>query len=205
MATWTRNELVLTGSLVGRLQFQAAVAGSNGAMDFDRLVPMPSSLAIECSTDTELGLASVDAGRFRQLAGLAWFGRDYLDVRTPGDLRARLLLEQPAVAALGDQAYANIGAYGVPTWYEWRVLHWGTKGNATCIECADRAGMLMYWFRTANGTPRPLVGLVTDLAARYGLALASTALAQDRDEPEVLAGDPGQLLDSLTLARSEAV
>lgn len=56
---------------------------------------------------------------------------------------------------IGTTALENIKNYGVPTWYDWCIEHWGTKWNAmgTDIDLPDRT----MTFTTAWSSPDPII------------------------------------------------
>lgn len=106
-----------------------------GSFDFNKLLPMPGELNIECGSRTDAGL-KLYTGFIRESAIVAeatMFAAE--DERTAAV--AKLLAKWDAIEkndpdtwALGEKAFRNIQKYGHPTWYEWCNQNWGSKWNA---------------------------------------------------------------------------
>ena len=143
MPNYIKNILTLEGSLSESDRLLSAIQGKNGPMDFQKIIPMPSELDIESGSRTDRGL-----GRFSRFVvetgGLPQREADYL--------AAHPEIEKEEWE-LGKQAYRNIQKYGSPTWYQWRIQHWGTKWNASSVEITD--GQLS--FLTAWNAPKPVL------------------------------------------------
>ena len=139
-----------------------------GSIDFNKLVPMPPELKIECGSRTDAGLklykefiaestaVSIgtlhvsDSVRTAQVAAHLekWDAKEKAD---------------PALWELGKSAFQNIQKYGAPSWYEWSIQHWGTKWNAyQCLplnEKDDTMEFLTAW----SSVPR----LVAAMSQKY--------------------------------------
>ncbi len=123
-----------------------------GSIDFEKILPIPSALHIECGSKTDQGLKA-----YREfLKSDAESEREYLDQRI--DIT-------PEEWELGKQACQNILEYGAPTWYEWCIAHWGTKWNAYGFD-ENTAGELSseLYFQTAWNAP---YALLTRLSEKY--------------------------------------
>ena len=138
--------------------------------DFNRLVPMPESLNIECGSNTEVGkdLAYImDDGAFderrqydsarllhlMETEGITSQNRPFFTGAeakqfTQNTEIGRLLLQ------LGRTAIQNLEKYDAETWYDWRVSHWATKWNAAEV-CID-ADSQQIRFDTAWSFPEPI-------------------------------------------------
>ena len=116
-----------------------------GSVDFEKIIPMPSPLHIECGSKTDRGLNAY---------------RDFL--KSEAESEREYLDQKPTITPeeweLGKQAYENIREYGAPTWYEWSVAHWGTKWNAYGMsENAGEGQSNELRFQTAWSAPRPIL------------------------------------------------
>ena len=179
MPNWTFNTITLRGDTAKRDEFKKQVKGDDQEFDFNKIKPMPESLAIESGSRTGLGLACYDAKYFKEWSGFPWFPDSYPNVTTPKQLRMLLLEQEPEVVKLGKQAMNNLQQYGAPTWYEWCNKHWGTKWNACEIEVEEYGDTLTYRFDTAWDCPRPLVEPVIELAQELGLSVVWDADHED--------------------------
>lgn len=116
-----------------------------GSLDFNKIIPMPESLNMECGSQQKEGLAAY---------------ADYISKNNQSEQHYRKRHPEitDEVWAMGKQSYENFQKYGAPTWYEWSNKHWGTKWNAYEdgeMECTDRVRMLS--FQTAWSMPLPIL------------------------------------------------
>ena len=119
--------------------------GVYGSLDFNKLIPMPEPLNIESGTWTNQGLQAY---------------RSFMTGRKNAETFKK---EHPDAWELGRQAYENIQKYGYPTWFEWRIQHWGTRCNAySCVEL--RQGDQTMRFETAW---RRVLEIVRALSKKY--------------------------------------
>jgi len=106
-----------------------------GSFDFNKLIPMPGSLDIPCSSDTKAGLKLYTAFQ-KETARIVKTMFSATDEERKAAVTAHLAKwdakkkESPEVWELGEKAFQNIQKYGCPTWYEWANKNWGTKWNA---------------------------------------------------------------------------
>ncbi len=116
-----------------------------GSLDFNKIIPMPESLNMECGSQQRDGLAA------------------YADYVTKNNQAEQHYWKRhpeitDEVWAMGKQSYENFQKYGAPTWYEWANEHWGAKWNAyeeSKMECTDSVRALS--FQTAWSMPLPIV------------------------------------------------
>lgn len=112
-----------------------------GSIDFNKVIPMPESLNVECGSRTDRAM-KLYKEFFAESASLA-----LTDMVNPGmasktgasheDRIAELLKkyeaktkDDPGLLQLGEQCYNNIQNYGHSTWYDWSMANWGTKWNS---------------------------------------------------------------------------
>ena len=136
-----------------------------GSIDFNKLIPMPPELRIECGSQTDKGLKMVRAYH-NALDRLEWqkpalSAEEYaVELRQCEALYQAKRMAYPEAWELGEKAYQNIQKYGVPTWYEWSIQHWGTKWNAYQCRPLNEKGDTME-FLTANGSVPRLVAAMS--------------------------------------------
>ncbi len=133
MPNWCYTKLSVEGEAAGIAALKAECF-TGGALDFDRIVPMPAELDLEESSTGSIGY-QVLAGDWQTVAGYPW-------VADHGSFATREALirhfealdaaeENPELhyLALGRRYLANQERFGYTTWYRWRIAHWGTKWN----------------------------------------------------------------------------
>lgn len=136
-----------------------------GSIDFNKIVPMPMELNIESSLKTSEGLKAYKDFVYMYTAFGKRTEKELLDIPKEKEevfLKTREDMDRQAWG-LGRQAYRNELKFGVPTWYEWRRDHWGTKRNAYGY---DRGcGLLEYnkiSFETAWYCPIELIQKISE-------------------------------------------
>ena len=122
-----------------------------GSISFQKLIPMPPELDIECSFRT---------GRATKAYN------DYLSQQPVSEdayLQAHPDLDRETFL-LGKKASDNIEKYGAPTWYDWRIDHWGTKWDAYGHEEGkDYRKTKELRFLTAWSAPHPILRKLSEL------------------------------------------
>lgn len=154
-----------------------------GTFDFNKLIPMPSSLMIESGSSTERGIEiyltavnpkSPDYGLLKmpeeEFIKLA---NDLNAEQTFVRYKTRLSDEEiqnytthasfEELANLGKVAVSNLINYGSTTWYGWSIRNWGTKWNA-CDAVRSDDNDHEFQFKTAWSAPHPVIEA---LAKRY--------------------------------------
>ena len=163
-----KNVLRVEGEPAEVARFFAAIHGGhdeNGneiVMDFNKIIPMPPSLAIEHSSRTTQGLEMYSAFKLENLE-LSFLGGVLGTMDSPKyresataltEKYAEMQAEFPEAWGLGKQAFENLAQHGAPTWYEWCQQNWGTKWNAYGQE---RCGDEEISFQTQDGGVRKLM------------------------------------------------
>lgn len=59
--------------------------------------------------------------------------------------------------ALGNKEEEYCKENDIPNWYNWNVVHWGTKWNAVVDDWQDDGNSVTYHMRTAWTDPRPII------------------------------------------------
>ena len=127
-----------------------------GSVDFNKVLPMPPELDIECGSRGDEGMKL-----YKDF--LKWKNTQHL----PGDQEDVLLnyVEQEGVdfstIELGKQYFENLLKHGATNWYDWRISHWGTKWNAyDCVEVDPDAKYLQ--FNTAWSSVPDILSLLSE-------------------------------------------
>ena len=133
-----------------------------GTIDFNKLIPMPESLRIETGSRTAHGLKA-----YRDFIEVYTLGRSAEEAERalpdiPIDSENAFLRQRTDITAeewaLGKTAWQNMRRYGAPSWYDWSIMHWGTKWNAYGYDGYTDYGMCdELTFQTAWAAPHPIL------------------------------------------------
>ena len=149
------NCLRLSGDQERIDELLKSVKGEESVLDFNKIIPMPESLHIECGSRTDRGLkAYKEFIAFYTLDGTE--KRDLLNI--PKEKEEMFLKARPDIQRdeweLGRAAFQNKQKYGVPTWLEWARQSWGTKWSAYNAELVDDNTIM---FNTAWSRAMPVI------------------------------------------------
>lgn len=169
MPNYVRNIIQMKG--IASLPLFTENAGGEKDFDFNKLIPMPESLNVECGSRTEecilyyltdrLALSMEDLDE--EKAGLVkTLIRNMFNPDWPQSLFERLQKrvpdmsqqEQDEMYQHGIQYVENYRKYGAVTWYEWCNREWGTKWNAGDTEIIGEDTVI---FETAWDNPEPVI------------------------------------------------
>lgn len=151
-----------------------------GTIDFNKIIPMPKSLNIECGSRTTDGLElylHYSNPATEKVEGIKKLSlRRYNKILETGNrekhfssLRTALTEEDIAnmtkyiplkkLLDIGRKAANNIWNYGCSTWYEWSIVNWGTKWNSTdCCSVSDDC----FEFSTAWSPALPVLSKLSE-------------------------------------------
>jgi hypothetical protein len=156
---WCSNDLYIYGK--GRQQIAEAIAGENGVIDFDKIIPMPAILK-GTTKGSEESEAAILLGWDNGLTMLGWEWVQQYGIKTVEELKAYLLKnnpELPKVAAKLKQAREETG---FSNWYDWSIETWGTKWIAHDGVREDHRTRIMLTFETAWSPPMPIVKALSE-------------------------------------------
>lgn len=147
------------------------LAGDNGTIDFNKVVPMPEIIRAGSSTPAIEDWAKIAMG-YTTVASLSTAHRHPADSFKDGNYGAaadalhqsnviRMLNEGPFPKDFSDADFETLIKYmralkqtGHATWFTWAREKWGTKWNAYD---ADRRSESVVRFDTAWSTPLPVI------------------------------------------------
>ena len=122
-------------------------------LDFNKLIPLPQSLNVQDSVNGSDGYDAL----FGDWQHVPVF--DEKRARVEFDRRETLISHlrehNPEALKLGQAYRDNLDAYGVRTWYHWRINNWGTKWNAHSLKIVE-PGLGELVFDTAWSVPEPI-------------------------------------------------
>lgn len=149
------NQLHLSGEQKRIDDLLKSVKGEDSVLDFNKIIPMPESLNIECGSRTDRGLkAYKDFVYVYTFAGTEQKGL----LNIPKEKEAAFLRVRQDIRRdeweLGRTAFQNEQKYGAPTWYQWAVAAWGTKWSAYNAEIVEDNTIM---FNTAWSRAMPVI------------------------------------------------
>lgn len=124
-----------------------AVRTEESVFDFNRIIPMPESLAVEDGSIGDNAVAYIKT-KIQGEQSITNAGRDLIkrfEDEYKGEELGRALM-------LGLTYIHNKASYGCTTWYDWSRFNWGTKWNAYNVEVVGNA----VYFSTAWSAPEPI-------------------------------------------------
>lgn len=138
MPNHVSNKLTIEGTPEKRKEIIAFVAGEEGCIDFNKIVPMPPILKY-----TGKGSSTIDGKKVT-----SWWQDTDHEYNDPDRLPDRLLT---------DEEQAQIKATGYSDWYDWSRDNWGTKWNAYGQRLEGDAVS----FETAWSAPEPVIRMLS--------------------------------------------
>ena len=165
MPQYIRNVIRLEGDKEKIQELLEFIKGEKSAFDFNRLIPMPDDLAIECSSRQNISFAVYlyqqmgEVQNFLQLRHNSYC-KQVKKVSLPKYIDF-LLQSGAADIALGVEAYNNLKTYGHRDWYSWCLANWNTKWNALDVEYYEYANEIR--FQTAWSAPVLVIEKISEL------------------------------------------
>ena len=154
MPNWCYNNLYVCGPTINEVL--NAIAGENGALDFEKIIPMPEAIRnTESGTKSEVALACAkdDMSDWKDMP---WVKNG--EVTTTHQLAAHCKINYEEAIAYGKQLLQNLQAYGATTWYDWCRNNWGCKWNtrdSAVVQHLETSAQLR--FVTPWGPPMPVI------------------------------------------------
>lgn len=127
-----------------------------GTLDFNKIIPMPEALKIECGSRQHNGMK-------KYIDFVKKYTDDIHAHGITGEVERRYLEEYPGGIdpeewELGKKSFNNLVLYGADTWYDWSCNNWGTKWNAYGYDTGvDYNVGNKLWFETAWCAPIPIL------------------------------------------------
>jgi hypothetical protein len=173
MPNWVENDLYVIGSVKHRRAVEQALVGEGGeAVDFNRVVPMPSSFLLSPSGAAnpkegsdpfswewvrELGLSTIDDIENHIAEKLYSIGvpkHQDLDISSFSRRHPRRSEIVDWCQCMGVVLPIK---YGHPSWCEWSEQNWGAKWNASQSAIVQRRHVLKFKFNTPWRAPTRVV------------------------------------------------
>lgn len=165
--------------------------GASTRFDFNRIIPMPESLAIESGSHTDDALEyymAMTYGRY-----LYEYREKAKEVINRCEEKYKDSLDE--LLKLGETAKNNIDQYGNKDWYGWRIDNWGTKWNAYDIEETDSC----IRFDTAWSFPEPIIRKLAEIAIAHRVTISGIWADEDCGNNAGSFYSAGDGIDNLTV------
>ncbi len=134
-----------------------------GSIDFNKIIPMPEGLNIECGSRMDRGLKAYRD--FLNIVGM-------LESKVTENAKKAFLSQRSDISEedfkLGEQAYENLKKCGFSTWYDWCIANWGTKWNSYgyskgADHTVNEGEIPQIRFLTAWSAPHPIIEKLSTL------------------------------------------
>lgn len=197
MPNWVENRLSYNGNeteikeMLEKIRYDNATIG---IIDFNKIIPMPKSLDIECGSRTDKGIEMVKNYLENLPAELKGKEGTYEEVLEDLHNHSAYISddEEKKIWDIGVTAVDNLYKYNAPTWYEWCNDNWNTKWNACGYdENTDYSDSDFIWFQTAWSAPVPVIQKLSEMYPNIELTLefADEDLGQNCGEMKFKDGD----------------
>lgn len=197
MPNWVENRLSYNGNeteikeMLEKIRYDNATIGT---IDFNKIIPMPKSLDIECGSRTDKGIEMVKNYLENLPAELKGKKGTYEEILEDLHNHSADISddEEKKIWDVGVTAVDNLYKYNAPTWYEWCNDNWNTKWNACGYdENTDYSDSDFIWFQTAWSAPIPVIKKLSEMYPNIELTLefADEDLGQNCGEMKFKGGD----------------
>ena len=197
MPNWVENRLSYNGNeteikeMLEKIRYDNATIGT---IDFNKIIPMPKSLDIECGSRTDKGIEMVKNYLENLPAELKGKEGTYEEILEDLHNHSADISddEEKKIWDVGVTAVDNLYKYNAPTWYEWCNDNWNTKWNACGYdENTDYSDSDFIWFQTAWSAPIPFIKKLSEMYPNIELTLefADEDLGQNCGEMKFKGGD----------------
>lgn len=197
MPNWVENRLSYNGNeteikeMLEKIRYDNATIGT---IDFNKIIPMPKSLDIECGSRTDKGIEMVKNYLENLPAELKGKEGTYEEILEDLHNHSADISddEEKKIWDVGVTAVDNLYKYNAPTWYEWCNDNWNTKWSACGYdENTDYSDSDFIWFQTAWSAPIPVIKKLSEMYPNIELTLefADEDLGQNCGEMKFKGGD----------------
>ena len=162
MPNYVRNIIKFEGTQEDILDMLKRIQNDSigiGSIDFNKLIPMPESLNIECGSRTTQGVKMVKDFILKLTTEKLVSIQDNKELEKVLNEQTKNVPEESLDKwELGIKAALNQMKYGAETWYEWACENWGTKWNS--CNFGENSGSFednTIQFDTAWSPPHPVM------------------------------------------------
>lgn len=144
--------------------------------DFNRLIPRPAELNIECGSRGDRGLAYL----FKHAENSdeeEIIAKAYRSESIFGDVRTTDVTDdiEEDTIEMGKKYLSNYKKYGYCTWYRWAIDNWGTKWNACNVNINNKS----IYFDTAWSFPAPIFRKLSEICHENNVVMSGYFCDED--------------------------
>lgn len=214
MPDWTSNTIRCKKHIGDKILIKN---NDDSIFDFNKLIPMPTELDVEASTEGEKGLMYLYIKSKNELEKTE-INEAYKSRRTrPNDIYSDSQYKKiednidkfendksfKECISLGEKFLANYKKYGYCDWYNWCYANWGTKWNANDVDVFYDEGKEEYgiFFCTAWSVLEGIVEKYSELCNDDEFYWAYED--DGSEERHILTKENGEIIDTVTLIEED--
>ena len=135
-----------------------------GTLDYNKLLPMPEELNIECSSAADRGFAHYKDFVSSYALSKGITGVDYLNIPEEDEKHyLKHFINVPKEEwELGKKAFRNQIKYGARDWYHWSIMNWGVKSNAYGFKPPETRSDNKISFDSPDYPPHKIIRLIAE-------------------------------------------
>lgn len=135
-----------------------------GTLDYNKLLPMPEELNIECSSAADNGFKYYKTFASEYALSKGGVNVDYLNIPEESEkLHLKYYKGIPKEEwELGKKAFRNQIKYGARDWHEWSIQNWGVKSNAYGFKPPEERADNKITFDSPDYPPHKIIRLIAE-------------------------------------------
>lgn len=135
-----------------------------GTLDYNKLLPMPEELNIECGSAADNGFKYYKEFVSEYALSKGVTGIDYLNIPEESEkLHLKYYKNIPENEwELGKKAFRNQIKYGARDWYHWAIDNWGIKWNAYGFKAPEARETNKIIFDSPDYAPHKIMRLIAE-------------------------------------------
>lgn len=168
MPNYVKNKVLLDGPADKIEELLNSIKSGHGDdinyIDFNKIIPMPESLKIESSSNTDKGIALIrylngDDSLLNTMLNYPWVKK--MNFQNTQELYEYFHSKENyiEIIEIGKKAIYNIETHGHADWHSWSCDKWGTKWNSINSTVYEN----VIEFETAWTTPYPVIIVLSDM------------------------------------------
>lgn len=162
------------------------IKGEEECIDFNKIIPMPTSLQISSSSDNDIAILCYLSNKMeRPFDDLDKNYLKYITNMFDDNWASTLYYKRlpnrkenfDELYELGKACCENISNYGHTCWYTWCREYWGTKWNAYDQYIDEKTNII--YFNTAWSCPMPVLDKLAEICYEYKISFTGKWADED--------------------------